>query len=379
MSAIAIAANNGDIGGGEVMQLQIAEALRALGHQVLVVGPSTPGDLVAAAAERGFDTRVIACRDRRTYMAGLAWWRMRNPGIGLWCNGLVPAMATAGMGPRIVHLHRIPDRVQKPAVVLAQRGAARVLVPSRAMSDVIFGASVFENWTRDIPFAPGECAPIQPSSGEASSRGSTPGELLPGKPFSRQLSGRGAATRPLTIGFLGRLSRDKGVDVFARAMRQFHAEYPEQCRVLIAGESRFTDAEDRQVVAHALADIDGIAERVGWIRPEDFFRQVDIAVFPSVWTGESFGLVLAEAMAAGVPFLISEIPPFREVAGAHHRWSAPKGDAETIARTVRQMACADHLTDIRRARARWEKKYSPQAGLERVDRLLHALRQERTA
>ncbi|ONN64044.1 glycosyltransferase [Herbaspirillum sp. VT-16-41] len=43
---------------------------------------------------------------------------------------------------------------------------------------------------------------------------------------------------------------------------------------------------------------------LGWVRREEFFDQVDLAVFPSVWE-EPFGLVAAEAMARGVPFVIS--------------------------------------------------------------------------
>ena len=37
MTAVVLAANNGEIGGGEVMLLSLAEALRTLGHEVQVV------------------------------------------------------------------------------------------------------------------------------------------------------------------------------------------------------------------------------------------------------------------------------------------------------------------------------------------------------
>ena len=37
MTAVVLAANNGEIGGGEVMLLAVAEALRTLGHDVQVV------------------------------------------------------------------------------------------------------------------------------------------------------------------------------------------------------------------------------------------------------------------------------------------------------------------------------------------------------
>ena len=37
-----IATNNGDIGGGEVMLLNIARAARSLGYRVTVIGPAHP-------------------------------------------------------------------------------------------------------------------------------------------------------------------------------------------------------------------------------------------------------------------------------------------------------------------------------------------------
>ena len=39
MTRIHIAANNGGVGGGEVMLLEIAEAATSLGHEGHVVGP----------------------------------------------------------------------------------------------------------------------------------------------------------------------------------------------------------------------------------------------------------------------------------------------------------------------------------------------------
>lgn len=61
---IAIATNNGDIGGGEVMLLNIAEALRRLGLDVLVLAPSSPAELIERAHEQGFRTVALRAKDR---------------------------------------------------------------------------------------------------------------------------------------------------------------------------------------------------------------------------------------------------------------------------------------------------------------------------
>lgn len=51
----------------------------------------------------------------------------------------------------------------------------------------------------------------------------------------------------------------------------------------------------------------------------------------AVSTGEGFGLPLVEAMYSGLPILASDIPPFREVAGAAARFVNPLSEADIAA------------------------------------------------
>ena len=110
--------------------------------------------------------------------------------------------------------------------------------------------------------------------------------------------------------------------------------------------------------------------------PEDLFRRVGLVVFPSVWA-EPFGLVVAEAMAAGVPFVISDAGALPEVAGPDHPWVARAGDADDLARVVAQALAATPEEVQRRDRSRapdvGRSEYSPQAGRQRVQRLLDGL------
>ncbi|MGY5765688.1 glycosyltransferase [Brachybacterium sp. DNPG3] len=339
---IAIATNNGDIGGGEVMLLNIAEALRELGIEVLVIGPARPGDLVAEAAERGFETIVLPAQGRRAYMLALLRWRLRNRRIPLWCNGLVPSTATAGIGPRIVHLHILPSGLQKAAVRVARLGARATLVPSSFMAERIPGARVLANWTVDI--ARREPAP----EGHAAHR----------------------------VGYLGRLTRDKGVDVLARAMTQVIAGGAGDERLLLAGENRFGTEEDDRAISGALAPIADHVDQPGWIDRGEFFAAVDLAVFPSIWP-ESFGMTVAEAMAAGAPFVITDVGALPEVAGGDHPWIVPAGDDTALAAAITAaLADADpsgRSAQADAARMRWEQEFSPAAGRRRVAELLAQL------
>ena len=217
---IAIATTNGELGGGEVMLLHIAAALDELGIEVVVIGPAAPAALVQAAESRGFSTITLPATSRIQYMAALALWRLRHPRIPLWCNGLVPSLATAGIGPRLVHLHMLPVGNHRAAVRVARWRASRVLVPSRFVADHVPGATVLENWT----------------------------ELPSSAPFRAGIHG------PAVVGFLGRLTRDKGVNVLARAMVKVASG--RDVRLVLAGQTRFGRAGEDDALHAALVGIE---------------------------------------------------------------------------------------------------------------------------
>ena len=71
MKELYIATNNGDMGGGEVMLLNVARAARSLGYKVTIVGPAEPNQLVEAAADEGFSRVVLPVKNRAQYMLAL--------------------------------------------------------------------------------------------------------------------------------------------------------------------------------------------------------------------------------------------------------------------------------------------------------------------
>lgn len=335
-----LVANNPDLGGGERMLLRHAEALTALGRDVSVV--TADGELASAAAAAGFGVRTVGAPARPAYLRALRAWDRRRSGL-LWCHGLVPALATAGHRRRIVHLHQQPkSRAQAAALVLARRPSLGIVVPSVAMTRDVPGARVHLNWTEDLP-----------------------------------LLDRPPATGPLRIGFLGRLTTEKGLHHLARAVGRI-ADTGREVELLVGGDDRHVPPERRDPVLHALDALDGTGARVtllGQVERADVLAHVDVMAFPSV-AAEPFGLVVAEAMASGVPFVISDAGAMPEVAGAGHPWVARSGNADDLARALDLVASAPAeevrgVTD--RARRRWEAEYSPLAGRQRVARLLEEL------
>lgn len=112
---------------------------------------------------------------------------------------------------------------------------------------------------------------------------------------------------PLTVAFLGRLDEPrKGLPIFAAAARELGANTPE-VRFLIAG--RGEAAVEHELLAHTNAEfLGGITDA----EKEGLFAAVDTYVAPQTG-GESFGIVLVEAMAGGSHVVASDLPAFRAV------------------------------------------------------------------
>lgn len=132
------------------------------------------------------------------------------------------------------------------------------------------------------------------------------------------------------IGFLGRMDEPrKGLPVLLEAFARLAPERP-GLRLLVAGPG---DADEvLSKVPAALRDRVGV---LGMVSEEDKVRayhSVDVFCAPNTH-GESFGIVLAEAMAAGATVLASDIPAFRKVLGEGQAGALfTTGDAASLAR-----------------------------------------------
>ncbi|KQU68760.1 glycosyltransferase family 4 protein [Phycicoccus sp. Root101] len=113
-----------------------------------------------------------------------------------------------------------------------------------------------------------------------------------------------------TLAFLGRIDEPrKGLPVLAAALPAVLAEHP-GTRVLVAGPGDVEAARERLDPAVAAA-----TEFLGMISDEDkaaLLSSVDAYVAPHTG-GESFGIVLVEAMSAGAPVVASDLAAFVRV------------------------------------------------------------------
>ena len=118
---------------------------------------------------------------------------------------------------------------------------------------------------------------------------------------------------PLLL-FLSRIDPKKGLELLLPAFAQLHAAFPE-ARLVIAGNGEEGYTETLQRMARAL----GVAEQVVWtgyLAGEEKLAALAAAEFfvlPSY--SENFGIAVVEAMAAGLPVVISD------QVGIHHEVS----------------------------------------------------------
>ena len=148
----------------------------------------------------------------------------------------------------------------------------------------------------------------------------------------------GATPAPLPPGrhllFVGRLEERKGFPVAVDAFAQLARTCPD-LRLLVIGDGSQRDAVDR-LDAGARARVEMLG-RVDDDRLASYLKAADVYIGPATG-GESFGIVLAEAMAAGKPIVASDIDGYRDVArdGLEALLVAP-GDATALVTAIREV------------------------------------------
>ena len=141
----------------------------------------------------------------------------------------------------------------------------------------------------------------------------------------------GTAERP-TVAFVGRLDEPrKGLPVLAEAVPELLRSVP-GIRFVIAGHGDAEAAAERLDPASRAA-----CEFLGLVSDADkaaLLRSADVYVAPHTG-GESFGIVLVEAMSAGTPVLASDLDAFRRVLDDGALGVLfPTGDAGGLARAL---------------------------------------------
>ena len=137
--------------------------------------------------------------------------------------------------------------------------------------------------------------------------------------------------RPLLL-FVGRLEPRKGLDVAIRAFLRLRTTMP-QVRLCVVGEGPERQRCQEMVPPSIRPDVLFVGAVEESQKPR-YHASADLFLAPNTG-GESFGIILLEAMAAGLPIVASDIAGFRTVMkdGRQGRM-APAGNAFAVAEAI---------------------------------------------
>jgi glycosyltransferase involved in cell wall biosynthesis len=166
------------------------------------------------------------------------------------------------------------------------------------------------------------------------------------------------ATRPFTIGFVGRLTPEKGVMLLLDAAADLGGDW----HLRLTGAGPLRDAISARARELGIADRVSVDPFVPSTEVPGRLRELDVLALPSLTTTswkEQFGRVLQEAMACGIPVVGSdsgEIPHVIGDAGL----VTPERDAAALRDALRRlMDDAGLRRDLgRRGRARVLKRFT---------------------
>jgi phosphatidyl-myo-inositol alpha-mannosyltransferase len=112
---------------------------------------------------------------------------------------------------------------------------------------------------------------------------------------------------PNTLGFIGRFDEPrKGLAVLLAAIPKIVDRVP-NLRVLVAGPGNAQDFDN--LVPAELRERITFLGRISELEKAQFFKSISLYIAPNTG-GESFGIILAEAMAAKAPIVASDLPAF---------------------------------------------------------------------
>ena len=142
---------------------------------------------------------------------------------------------------------------------------------------------------------------------------------------------------PLRIVFVGQAVERKGLPVLLRAFEALRGQVPAELTIVGATQDEIAPLLVDAAGVTALGRIDDDARHAALV-------DADVLCAPSLG-GESFGMVLTEAFAAGRGVVASDIAGYRDVvADGADGLLVPRGDATKLAETLRDLALEPERT-----------------------------------
>jgi phosphatidylinositol alpha-mannosyltransferase len=156
-----------------------------------------------------------------------------------------------------------------------------------------------------------------------------------------------------TLGFIGRFQEPrKGLALLIEALPEIIRVFPD-LKVFVAGPGNPQDALD--LMSPELRSRFEFLGRISEEEKADFLSSVGLYVAPNTG-GESFGIILAEALASGASIIASDIPAFNSLLG--HGQFGTTFESENSRDLAAKIIALLKDTEIRKAKAQLGKEYA---------------------
>jgi phosphatidylinositol alpha-mannosyltransferase len=340
----------------------LAEEFIAAGHHVRVLAPYDPPGRLSTGLHRGARPQPIAAPDHLISLGRT---------VGFKANGAVSNLSITPYGVAtmqrelrsgrydVVHIHEpvapltgwvAADSIRRPLVGTFHsysdkrlpNGIANLIGARRVLNRLHVRIAVSEAaaWTGKRWFG-GHYRVI-------------PNGVHLDADRALELASRPSGDR-LRIAFVGQAVERKGLPLLLRAFEALREHIP--CELTVIGPSR-------EELMPMLLDPRGV-EVLGKVDDEEKRRvlgEADVLCAPSLG-GESFGMVLTEAFAAGTPVIASDIAGYRDVVrDGVDGVLVPVGDAQALAEALRDLwEEPAHRAELARAAAAGVERFAWQA------------------
>lgn len=330
-------AGEGDAGEGDVREGDVGPVTVAVGGSVVVPANGSRAPLA-------LDPRAVVRVRRLLQRAAPDVVHVHEPLVPL----VGPAATLALDVPRVLTFHATAEGGTLPRLYRAVRVPARAVVArADALTAVSPVAAAFHARMLGID---ADRFTIVPNGVDVARFATAAASLAAAAPGQQ-----GGATGSRIV-FLGRLEHRKGADVAVRAFLRL-AQERDDVRMRVLGDGPLLSSLER-LHRSVAPDVAARLELLGRAAPRDLpalLADATVVVLPARG-GESFGIVLLEAMAADVAIVATAIPGYRAVA-RHDREAllVPPDDVDALATGVARLLddaeLAARLRHAGRARA----------------------------
>jgi phosphatidyl-myo-inositol alpha-mannosyltransferase len=311
----------------------LADALRMHGHEASVLGPASgpaPSDCdalpgIVSVTANGSKARIgllVARRAVQRYLCDGAFdvVHVHEPCI----PGIARHAASADFVPRVVTFHTYAERESR-TVRMLRRALARPL------RDIDHGIAVSRVAATFAGRVFGGSIHLIPNGIDLATFGAAPRA----RPGAYRTGDAEQKSQSLRVLFVGRYDEPRKGLRYLLAAASMIRESGREIEVRIAGQG---NRESFACMAQRAGAV--FLGRLSDSALANEYRSADVFCAPATH-GESFGLVLVEAMACGCPVVASDIRGYREASNGA-AMLAPPSDPRALAHALRRMA-DDHL------------------------------------